>query len=70
MTEILSPDCPVCGHPPRMVFNPEQAVCGNDDCRTLMWNQTRTVAENLTNEHQVNLSGFDLPPTDEHTQED
>ena len=45
---ILTPDCPLCGHPPMMVFDGgTQAFCGNDDCTLLMWTPTKTLDANL-----------------------
>jgi hypothetical protein len=42
------PDCPLCGHPPGLVLVGDvQAFCGNDACRVMCWNPSRTRAENL-----------------------
>lgn len=57
----LSPVCPVCGHPPFLVLNDEQAFCGNDECRALMWNPSRTAAQNLAGEREVRLTRDDAP---------
>lgn len=50
-----SPDCPLCGHPPALMASSTQACCGNDDCRALMWDQTKTPAANLADETHVDL---------------
>lgn len=56
------PSCPVCGQPPRLLLHPEQAFCGNDDCRALMWNPSLTAEQNLAEETPVQLTR-DTPPT-------
>lgn len=38
-----------------MVIGYEQAVCGNNDCPTLMWNPTKTRDENLDDANFINL---------------
>lgn len=40
-----SPDCPMCGHPPLLVFF-SQAFCGNDECPVFVWDLASTPAEN------------------------
>jgi len=49
VAEILTPDCPMCGHPPAMVFGGgTQAFCGNEDgCTLICWTPTKTLDENL-----------------------
>lgn len=57
------PDCPECGHPPRIVVGPTQAFCGTDTCPVLAWNPSLTAAANRANTGQVDLSGlFGDPP--------
>lgn len=55
---ILTPDCPVCGEPPALVVSEVQAACGNDHCRALFWNPRREAAEQLADEHKVDLTGL------------
>lgn len=54
---LRSPDCPVCGHPPQILFGEAQAFCGNDDCNALMWNPSITPAENLAGIKRVEAPG-------------
>ena len=53
------PDCPDCGHPPRLRVSDHQAFCGNDDCRCVMWNPTRTRAQNMADPVVVSLDWTD-----------
>lgn len=58
MADILTPNCPICGHPPMMVFGGgTQAFCGNDDCTMLNWTPTLSREDNL-NDAQI----IQLPP--------
>lgn len=60
MTEILTPTCPVCGHPPMMVFGGgTQAFCGNGDCRLLSWTPTLSLDENLLDAEVVRFGEGD-----------
>jgi hypothetical protein len=44
--EAIGLRCPGCGGPPRMVLpGGNQAFCGSDGCRILMWDPTQTRAE-------------------------
>jgi hypothetical protein len=52
----LTPDCPLCGHPPVMVFG-TQAFCGNDACTLLLWSPALTLDENLMDAGFVRLPG-------------
>ena len=54
-------NCPECGEPPRMVLpGGNQAFCGNDGCRILLWDPTQTRAEMAaTGIHEIDLSGGD-----------
>jgi len=36
--ELAYYSCPACGQPSRLVLNPEQAFCTNDDCVLFMFN--------------------------------
>ena len=47
MTEILTPNCPLCGRPPLFAFGNEQAFCGNDDCTLILWDPTLSLDDNL-----------------------
>lgn len=58
MTEIKSPDCPLCGHPPKMAMSGGmQAFCGNDDCDGFCWNPSMTLAENRASSTEVRIDG-------------
>jgi hypothetical protein len=47
MAEPLTPNCPLCGHPPRFNFG-DQAFCGNDEgCTLILWNPLASLDENL-----------------------
>ena len=51
---ILTPDCPLCGQPPiKMMGGGTQAFCGNDDCRLLTWDPTKSAEGNLANASEV-----------------
>jgi len=39
--------CPLCGELPALVIGATQVFCGNNDCRLLMWDPSRSAAENL-----------------------
>jgi hypothetical protein len=41
----VGPDCPECGTWAEFLVGDNQAFCGNDDCRILMWDPTMTRAE-------------------------
>jgi hypothetical protein len=42
--------CPLCGQPPALVILGQQlALCGNENCKTLMWDATSTLEELMTN---------------------
>lgn len=34
------PACPLCGHPAALRISVQQAFCGNEECRALMWDPT------------------------------
>lgn len=57
MAEVLSPGCPLCGHPPRFTVGTTQAFCGNDDCNLIMWNPMASLDENLTDADVVRFPG-------------
>jgi hypothetical protein len=44
MTEIRTPDCPTCGHPPVATFFVPY-ICSNDECKVMSWDPTHTLAE-------------------------
>lgn len=58
--ELLCPNCPVCGVPPRKRISPQQAICDNPSCRALFFDQTQTAAQQLANTHEVRLLRDDL----------
>jgi hypothetical protein len=47
MSEILTPDCPLCGRPPQLIAGATQAFCGNDACTLLCWDPTLSLDANL-----------------------
>jgi hypothetical protein len=54
-------NCPSCGQP-ALVAYAQQAFCGNDKCRILTWNPSKTLDENLDSYERVDLSDLpDLP---------
>jgi hypothetical protein len=36
------PNCPECGHRPERILGPNQAFCGNGECRIIMWDPKKT----------------------------
>jgi len=56
MCEPCGPYCPVCDRLAVFIVGDEQAFCGNDDCRVLMWDPTMSVADNMADATEVNLS--------------
>jgi len=57
VTGLACPDCPVCGHPPAFVVGATQAFCDNDDCTALMWNPSKSRADNMRDAGTIDLSG-------------
>ena len=57
--EPIGLNCPECGEPPRMVLpGGNQAFCGADGCRILMWDPTQTRAEMAAKGiHEIDLGG-------------
>lgn len=55
MATYLSPDCPYCGNPPRLIIGPTQALCGADDCVCFMWNPSQTPAANLADPGEIDI---------------
>lgn len=59
---VLTPDCPLCGQPPLLVLgDATQAWCGTENCRTLTWNPSKTVDENLLKVNFVDLAPDGTP---------
>lgn len=56
MSKILTPDCPVCGHPPQMIIGPTQYICGNVLCQGFCWNPSETLAHNRENATEIRIS--------------
>ena len=52
---LLQPTCPWCGHPPMVVVTLRQAACGNDDCKCLFWDPTKSAAQNMEDPGYVDL---------------
>jgi hypothetical protein len=60
MSEPLTPRCPLCDREPMMMLGGgTQAFCGNDDCRLLTWDPTKSADANL-----ANASVADWEPTE------
>lgn len=57
LASLPAQECPVCGELPRVLVSSSQAMCGNDECRVLMWNPLRPDG-GLSNPQFVDL----LPP--------
>jgi len=55
MAETLTPDCPQCRQPPRMVLGAE-AFCGNDQCSLFSWTPTASLDANLMDADFIDLS--------------
>jgi hypothetical protein len=55
--EPIGLNCPGCGEPPRFVIaGGNQAFCGTDACRILMWDPAQTRAEMLAEGvHEIDL---------------
>jgi hypothetical protein len=48
--------CPECGERAVFVLGPNQALCGNDSCRIIMWDPVKTHQEMLAEGvHEVDL---------------
>lgn len=57
---LRTPLCPLCEQPPAFTLcGGVQAFCGNMECRVLTWNPSVTLAENLREWHDIDLS--DMP---------
>jgi hypothetical protein len=58
MTEVLTPNCPLCGQPPLFAAGPAQAFYGNrDNCTLILWNPSLSLDENLMDAGVVHLPG-------------
>jgi hypothetical protein len=56
MPEVLTPNCPLCGHPPLFTIGTTQALCGNrDGCNLIMWDPTQSLDANLTDAGMVHF---------------
>lgn len=58
---LVSPDCPMCGNPPIIVLGAEFAMCGEEKCRTVSWNPSRTIAHNMSNVNEIEFPSPDNP---------
>jgi len=56
---VLTPMCPACGQAPAFVF-PRQALCGDEECRSVMWDPLATVEELRASERAIRLERDDL----------
>lgn len=59
MSDILTPDCPECGHPPIFALSAQQAFCGRHDCMAFCWDMTITKARNIAGRSELDLSFLD-----------
>jgi hypothetical protein len=56
MPEILTPDCPMCGEPPMMVFGGgTQAFCGNDYCPVFTWDPSKSRDHFLETAREISI---------------
>lgn len=62
---LKSPDCPVCGHPPKFMFSSVQAFCGNDECNGFTWNPSETPAHQRAHQHHILLTDAPAPTTEQ-----
>jgi hypothetical protein len=57
---LLCPHCPFCGKPPAFILvGSTQAFCGNEDCRLMCWNPSKTAVDNLDAIGTVDFDGED-----------
>lgn len=42
---VAQASCPGCGENPMLAVSAEQAFCGNDDCRVMVWNPSQTAEQ-------------------------
>ncbi len=57
--EPIGLDCPECGELAVFVIGPNQALCGNDSCRIIMWDPAKTRGQMLADGvHGLDLRGF------------
>lgn len=45
--------CPVCGQEAQLVISAQQAFCGNNDCRALMWDPSQPAGPQLANPTEI-----------------
>lgn len=64
MSAPIGVHCPGCGEHAAIVLpGQNQAFCGNDDCKILMWGTTQTLEEAMDSMGYVDLGGlFRDPP--------
>lgn len=48
-------NCPRCGSPPAMQFDPAQAFCGNEACDVLAWDPQKTLTQLEANVNVIDL---------------
>lgn len=51
-------NCPLCSQPPALVIGTQQAMCGNEECKALFWDPTKTIDELMDTVHIINLTGW------------
>jgi hypothetical protein len=57
MTRIdQTPNCPLCDKPPAFVIG-DTALCGDDECKTLFWDRSKTMDQLILNMGLVDLRG-------------
>jgi hypothetical protein len=57
MSEAAGLNCPRCGRLAVFLIGDRQAFCGNDDCSILMWDPSKTAAENEADMQVIDLRG-------------
>jgi hypothetical protein len=50
----VTPNCPLCHEPPAFAIG-DTAMCGNEECKTIFWDRTKTLDELLFNMGLVEL---------------
>ena len=56
IARVLCPRCPMCFEPPAFALaGAQRAFCGVESCPCLMWDPTKSVAENRRNAEAIDL---------------
>ncbi|HCT78708.1 MAG TPA: hypothetical protein DGT23_19535 [Micromonosporaceae bacterium] len=63
--QLKSPDCPACGHPPKLLVSSAQAFCGNDECNAFCWNPSETPGHQRAHQTHTTLTDTPTPTTEQ-----